>query len=52
MLVLLVLFAGGLAGCVHKSSGKSGTTAGTYSVTVTGTSGSITQTTTIALTVN
>jgi hypothetical protein len=52
MFLLLVLFAEGLVGCIHKSSGNSGTTTGNYTITVTGSSGSITQTTTVNLTVN
>ena len=52
MFLLLVLFAEGLVGCIHKNSGNSGTTTGNYTITVTGSSGSITQTTTVNLTVN
>jgi len=52
MFVLLVLFAEGLVGCLHKSSSNSGTATGSYTIVVTGTSGSITQTTTVNLTVN
>ena len=58
MFVLLALLAGGLASCGGKSNGggggggNSGTTTGTYTITVTGTSGSIVQTTTVTLTVD
>ncbi len=56
MIVLLALLAGGIASCGGKSSGggsgNPGTTAGTYTITVTGASGSIMQTTTVTLTVN
>ena len=55
MLLLLVLLTGGLVSCGSKSSGgggNPGTTAGTYTVTVTGASGSIMQSTTVTLTVN
>jgi FG-GAP-like repeat len=54
MFVLLALLTGGLASCGGKSKGgggNSGTTAGTYTITVTGASGSIMQTTTVTLTV-
>ncbi len=51
MFMLLALVAMGLVSCVRKSS-KSGTTTGNYTITVTGTSGSIMQTTTVSLTVN
>lgn len=47
MIALLVALAGGLAGCNHNTptpTGNAGTTAGTYSVTITGTSGSLTVT--------
>jgi len=56
--VLLVLLAGGVVSCGSggkKSGGggggNSGTTAGTYSITVTGTSGSASKTTVVTLTV-
>ena len=52
LLALLAILTGGLAGCVHKSGSGRGTTAGSYTITVTGTSGSIAQTTTVTLTVN
>ena len=60
MFVLLALMTGGLVSCGSKSGGggggggggNSGTTPGTYAITVTGTSGSIMQTTTVNLTVN
>jgi hypothetical protein len=52
MLVLLLAIAGGLSACTKHQSTPTGTTAGSYTITVTGTSGSITQTTTITLTVN
>ncbi|MGO8935443.1 MAG: SBBP repeat-containing protein [Terracidiphilus sp.] len=55
MFVLLALLTGGLVSCGSKSSGSSGnsgTTPGSYTITVTGSSGSITQTTTVTLTVN
>jgi FG-GAP-like repeat len=58
MFVLLALLSGGLVSCGGKSKGgggggggNPGTTAGTYTITVTGTSGSIMQTTTVTLTV-
>jgi subtilase family serine protease len=57
--ILVLLGVGSLSGCGGGSSTPpvcnvvvGGTTAGSYTVTVTGTSGSITQTTTVALTVN
>jgi hypothetical protein len=54
-LLLTVALASGFAGCASGSGGgsqgSSGTTSGTYQVTVTGTSGSITETTVINLTV-
>ena len=54
-LVLLVTFLGigigGLLACGSRGSGNSGTTPGTYIVTVTGTSGTITATGTVTLTV-
>ncbi len=56
MLVLFVLLTGGLVSCGSKSSGGGtgslGTTTGSYTITITGTSGSIMQTTTVNLTVN
>jgi len=61
MFVLLAFLALGLVSCGGKSSssgsgsgnsGNPGTTTGNYTVTVTGTSGSITQSTTVSLTVN
>jgi hypothetical protein len=57
MFVLLALLTGGLASCGGGGSGgggnkgNPGTTAGSYTITVTGTSGSIMQTTTVTLTV-
>jgi hypothetical protein len=55
MLALLIALAGGAVSCVAKISSKggsnSGTTAGAYTITVTGTSGSTTTTGTVALTV-
>ena len=53
--LLLLGVAGAISGCGGGSSGSPstpGTPAGTYTVTVTGTSGSITQTTSVSLTVN
>jgi hypothetical protein len=54
MFVLLTLGAVGLVSCGGKSSnsGSPGTTTGNYTITVTGTSGLITQTTTVTLIVN
>jgi subtilase family serine protease len=56
MLLLMVTAAGAVVGCGSKTStgptGDSGTTAGTYTVTVTGVSGNITQTTVVNVTVN
>jgi ABC-type Fe3+-hydroxamate transport system substrate-binding protein len=55
MFILLAFLAVGLVSCGGKSSGNSGspgTTTGNYTITVSGASGSITQTTTITLTVN
>jgi hypothetical protein len=55
LLMLLGFVAAGLVSCGGKSkggSGSPGTTAGSYTISVTGTSGSITQTTTVSLTVN
>ena len=49
MLVMLAALAGGMIACGSK--GDSGTTKGSYSITVTATSGSITQTNTVALTI-
>lgn len=58
MLALIIILVGGALACGGGSSGNggggqklSGTTSGSYTITVSGTSGSITQTTTIALTV-
>jgi subtilase family serine protease len=60
-IVLLVTGLAALSGCGGNSTGgggvcsnvvSAGTTAGSYTVTVTGTSGTITQTATIALTIN
>ncbi|MGO4212619.1 Ig-like domain repeat protein, partial [Terriglobus sp. YAF25] len=53
--LLLLGVAGVISGCGGGSSGSSstpGTPTGSYTVTVTGTSGSITQTTSVSLTVN
>ena len=53
--LLLLGVAGAISGCGGGSSGSSstpGTPTGSYTVTVTGTSGSITQTTSVSLTVN
>ena len=60
MFVLLAFVAMGLVSCGGGSSskgggggsGNSGTTAGNYTITVTGTSGSMMQATTVSLTVN
>ncbi len=58
MFVLLALLTGGLTSCGSNvgggggGSGNIGTSAGAYTVTVTGTSGSITESTTVTLTVN
>ena len=55
MFALLALLTGGLVSCVGKSksnNGNSGTTAGSYTITVTGTFGSTTATTAVNLTVN
>jgi hypothetical protein len=57
MLALLVALAGGVLACggggggVGVGGGNSGTTAGTYTIIVTGISGTITSTNTISLTV-
>jgi len=54
MLAILVTLAGGMLACGGGASGRNcppATTAGTYTVTVTGTSGSTTATGTVALTV-
>jgi hypothetical protein len=57
MLALLVGSSGGVIACGGGGSvgggggGNPGTTAGTYTITVTGTSGTITATNTVALTV-
>lgn len=58
-MVLLLVFVGGALGCSGGGSGgggdggggNAGTTPGSYTITVTGTSGSITETGTVALTV-
>jgi hypothetical protein len=55
MLALLAFLAAGMGSCGgggSKSKGNSGTTAGSYTITVTGTAGSATQTTAVNLTVN
>ena len=58
MLILMACMSGLLVGCGGGGGGggstpsNPGTTAGAYSVTITGTSGSTTKTTTVALTVN
>jgi hypothetical protein len=56
LLVLLVLLAGSVSSCGggggNGGGSKSGTTPGNYTVTVTGTSGSLSQSTTVDLTVN
>jgi len=58
MLVLLAFLTGAIVSCGGSSGGSGGgtsnpgTTTGSYTITVTGTSGSITQTTTVNLTVN
>jgi hypothetical protein len=54
MLMLLVVLSCGVLACGGKvggSGGNSGTTAGNYAITVTGTSGTLTATNTISLTV-
>jgi hypothetical protein len=54
MLILLTCLTCGIVSCGGGSSSgtsNAGTTAGTYTVTVTGTSGTITETCTVALTV-
>ncbi len=52
MVALLVTLAGGMLACGTSSGGgNSGTTAGNYTITVTGTSGATTATSTVALTV-
>jgi hypothetical protein len=55
LLALLVILVGGLAACggggSTTGSGNSGTTAGTYTVTVTGTSGATVESSTVTLTV-
>jgi len=52
MLGLLVLFASGVAiGCGGGGGGNAGTTSGSYTVSVTGVSGGITQTTQVTVTV-
>jgi len=51
-LLLLVTLSGGVLACGGSGGvGNSGTTAGTYTVTVTGTARSLTETATVALTV-
>jgi hypothetical protein len=58
MFVLLALLTGGLVSCGGGggggggNKGNPGTTAGSYTITVTGTSGSIMQTTNVSVTVN
>ena len=59
LMVVLVLIAGSVSSCGGGgggggtgTNGNPGTTAGSYTITVTGTSGAITQTTTVNLTVN
>ena len=58
MLAFLVVLTGGVLACGGKGGGggggtsNPGTTAGTYTVTVTGVSGSLTQTTIVTVTVN
>jgi subtilase family serine protease len=49
---MLVLFAGGCGGSSGTSSNPNATPAGTYNITVTGTSGSVKQTTSVVLQVN
>jgi len=53
MLLLLVALAAGIASCGGGSTGggNPGTTAGTYTITVTGTAGTLTETGTVTLTV-
>jgi hypothetical protein len=53
MLALAAVFAGSMAACSGGGGGggKPGTTAGTYTITVTGTSGATTETGTVTLTV-
>jgi hypothetical protein len=53
LLVLFVVFAGGVVACNGGSSGSGnpGTTAGSYTVTVTGVAGTTTETGIVALTV-
>jgi hypothetical protein len=59
MFALLVLLAGAITSCGGSggssgggNNGNPGTTTGNYTINVTGTAGSITQTTTVTLTVN
>jgi hypothetical protein len=55
MLLLLACFTTGIVSCGGKAKTVTtipGTTAGSYTITVTGTVGSTTQTTTVSLTVN
>jgi len=57
LMVVALVIAGSAIGCgsnqsASGSTGNSGTTAGTYTLTVTGTSGSITQTTAVSVIVN
>jgi hypothetical protein len=56
MLMLLALLTIGVVSCGGKAktinTGNSGTTAGSYTITVTGTSGSTSATTAVNLTVN
>jgi hypothetical protein len=54
-IALFAFLIGGLSGCGgggKQSSGNSGTTAGLYTITVTGISGQVSETTTVNLTVN
>jgi hypothetical protein len=58
ILALLVAFTGGTVGCnggggstACNTAGTAATTAGTYTVTITGTSGTITENTTVTVTV-
>jgi hypothetical protein len=56
MVMLLAVLIGGVVSCGGKAktinTGSPGTTAGSYTITVTGTSGALSQTTTVNLTVN
>ncbi|MGA3161391.1 MAG: kelch repeat-containing protein [Terracidiphilus sp.] len=51
MLLLLVILGGGVDACGGSGSSNPGTTPGNYTLTVTGTSGTMTETGTVALTV-